>query len=94
MEKNNTAKELCARIERLKYKVQSLQDVCFFLESEVIALGNLLIQKRILTQKELEQFTSIVVNQKIAQREVDKNNSNFHLLKEEFEEALQQKVQQ
>ena len=91
---NETPRELCARIVRLKNKVQSLQDTCFFLESEVLALGNLLIKKGILTQKELDQFTSVVVNQKIAQHEADKKKANYHLLKEEFEEALQRKVKQ
>lgn len=89
-----TAQELCARIIRLQNKVKSLQDNCFFLESEVIALGNILIRKGILTQKELEQFTSVVVNQKIAQREADKKQANYHLLKDEFEEALQRKISQ
>lgn len=92
-EKTISIKELCSRMNRLQNKCSQLQDKVFFLESEVLALGNILIKHDLLSLKELESYTSVIVRQKTAQQEIDKKKP-IPALKEEFEEALQRKIQQ
>lgn len=88
-----TAKELCAKIEFLKDKVGRLQETIDFLEAEVIAIGNVLIKHNVLTLKEIETFTSVAINQKIAEKNSRSPNASEEL-RQEFQEALQEKIKQ
>lgn len=88
-----SAKELCSRIVRLQTTVGELLDNINFLEAEVLALGNILIKKNILTLKELEQLTSAIIHQKIAEKSTRSVNASDELRKE-FVEALQKKIHQ
>ena len=94
MEKNESFQELCSRIERLKNKTNQLQDNVFFLEAEVIALGNILLKHGILNLKELEEFTSAAVKQKYSEDQIKRKNSYIPALQEEFVDALQKKIVQ
>ena len=60
--------ELCARIEVLKRRVLELSDMVMFLESEVLALGNLLISSKSISSKDLNLMTELVLKQKIKDR--------------------------
>lgn len=88
-----TAKELCARISRFQSKVETLQETVDFLEAEVLALGNILIKKNILSLKEIEQLTSAIIHQKIAEKSSHSSNAS-ESLRQEFEDALQEKIKQ
>ena len=84
--------ELCARIEVLKRRVLELSDMVMFLESEVLALGNLLISSKSISSKDLNLMTELVLKQKIKDRENEKSSSPSHMTKEELQSAIQGKI--
>lgn len=92
-EREISVREICSIVNRLSKKVSDLQDSIEIFEAEVLAIGNILLKKNILSIKELDNYTSLVIKQKIAEKET-KRNGPIPALREEFEEALQEKIQQ
>lgn len=86
-------REVCSRVNRLNEKVKTLQDTVDFLEAEVLALGNILVRRELLTLKELENCTAVVIRQRLARQEAERRGP-IHALREEFEEALQERIRQ
>ncbi len=60
--------ELGLEVYNLKRKVISLEDSNFFLEAEVLALGNLLIKQKMVQEEDLVNFTEVVLKQRIQER--------------------------
>lgn len=92
-EKEISIREICSLVNRLSAKVIELQNSVDILEAEVLAIGNLLVNKKIFTIKELDNYTSLVVKQKIAEKSTQRSGP-IPALREEFEEALQNKIKQ
>lgn len=92
-EKTISIREICSLVNRLTNKIIELQNSNDMLEAEVLAIGNLLVKKNIFTIKELDNYTSLVVKQKIVEKETQRNGP-IPALREEFEEALQNKIKQ
>ena len=92
-EKEISIREICSLVNRLSAKVTELQNSVDMLEAEVLAIGNILENKKIFTIKELDNYTSLVVKQKIAEKSTQRSGP-IPALREEFEEALQNKIKQ
>lgn len=92
-EKKISIREICSLVNRLSAKVIELQNSVDILEAEVLAIGNLLVNKKIFTIKELDNYTSLFVKQKIAEKSTQRSGP-IPALREEFEEALQNKIKQ
>lgn len=92
-EKEISIREICSLVNRLSAKVVELQNSVDMLEVEVLAIGNILVNKKIFTIKELDNYTSLVVKQKIAEKSTQRSGP-IPALREEFEEALQNKIKQ
>lgn len=86
--------EICSRIEILQRKVLELSDMVFFLESEVLALGNMLIKSKHIDSKELNRMTELVLKQKVKERENERNSSPIHMTREELQSAIQENIKQ
>lgn len=86
--------EVCSRVEILQRKVLELSDMVFFLESEVLALGNMLIKSKYIDSKELNRMTELVLKQKVKERENERNSSPIHMTREELQSAIQEKIKQ
>lgn len=86
--------EVCSRVETLQRKVLELSDMVFFLESEVLALGNMLIKSKYIDSKELNRMTELVLKQKVKERENERNSSPIHMTREELQSAIQEKIKQ
>ena len=80
--------ELELQIALLKRSNQRALDNIMFLEAEVIALGNILINSKIITIEELSKMTDAVLQKHAAERVKEKEMSPFHLTKEELEDEL------
>ena len=83
--------ELKELIEELGFKnsnllkeIAELKDLCFFLEAEVLALGNLLIRSGQVKQEDLVRFTDMVLRQKAAEREKEKSDLMLSLTEGEI----------
>ena len=92
-EKKISIREICSLVNRLSAKMVELQNSVDMLEAEVLAIGNLLVNKKMFTIKELNNYTSLVVKQKIAEKSTQRSGP-IPALREEFEEALQNKIKQ
>lgn len=92
-EKEISIREICSLVNRLSAKATELQNSVDMLEAEVLAIGNILVNKKIFTIKELDNYTSLVVKQKIAEKSTQRSGP-IPALREEFEEALQNKIKQ
>lgn len=86
--------EICSRIEILQRKVLELSDMVFFLESEVLALGNMLIKSKHIDSKELNRMTELVLKQKVKERENERSSSPIHMTREELQSAIQENIKQ
>lgn len=86
--------EICSRIEILQRKVLELSDMVFFLESEVLALGNMLIKSKHIDPKELNRMTELVLKQKVKERENERSSSPIHMTREELQSAIQENIKQ
>lgn len=86
-------KELCARFKILEQKVLTLQSTKDFLEAEVLALGNLLLKRGIITVDELDVYTKVIIKQKMSDLEASKN-APIAALREEFLEEVQKRIEQ
>ncbi len=86
-------REICSLVNRLNNKVVDLAESLDMLEAEVLAVGNLLIRKNVMSVKELDNYTALVVKQKAAERRTLRSGA-IPALREEFEDALQNKIRQ
>ena len=86
--------EVYSRVEMLQRKVSELSDMVFFLESEVLALGNMLIKSKYIDSKELNRMTELVLKQKVKERENERSSSPIHMTREELQSAIQEKIKQ
>ena len=64
-----------------------LSDEVAFLEAEVLALGNILINSGLVKKEDLFKMTDLVLRQRMIERQNERNSSPFHLTKNELEEA-------
>ena len=76
--------ELGFKNSNLLREIAELKDLCFFLEAEVLALGNLLIRSGQVKQEDLVRFTDIVLRQKAAEREKEKSDLMLSLTEGEI----------
>lgn len=86
--------ELASRIAVLQRRVEELVDLVFFLEVEVLALGNLLIKTKSLSKEDLRMMTDLVLKQKMEEGRRDRDSSPVKMTREELQSAIQEKIKQ
>lgn len=77
-------------VGNLRRIVEDLQTDMEILDAQTIALGNLLLKKKILTLEELTNYTSGVMGMKIAEKRKERTQGYLGkpLTKQEIEELL------
>lgn len=94
-EREVSIREICSLVNRLNNKVVDLQNSLDMLEAEVLAIGNLLVKKQTITLKELDNYTALIVKQKMAEKQVHRApDGSLKDIREEFEEAVQNRIRQ
>ena len=87
-------RSLCSIVTQCSNKVRELLDKVEYLDAEVIALGNVLIRKNIMSLEEIKNFTEIVMKQKTFERQKEREQgfAGAKVLRNELEEVLSAQI--
>lgn len=90
----NDLRSLCSIVTQCRNQVRELLDRVEYLDAEVIALGNILIRKNIMSLEEIKKFTEIVMKQKTLERQKQREQgiAGAKVLRNELEEALSAQI--